>query len=109
MSFCRSPPVTAAQHWHVRKTFWLTGYLESLAEREREGEGSVRRREEKNRECDNSTRKICWLCVSVFPSSLLCSRIILQQCLDYESKGLQCSVDTVNRMVMYSTNTTVSV
>ncbi len=67
MSFCRSPLVAAAQCWRVRKTYWLTGYLESLAEREREreGEGVVRRREEKNRECDNSTRKICWLCVSV--------------------------------------------
>lgn len=33
-------------------------------------EGNVRKREEKNRECDNSAGKIYWLPVSVFPSSL---------------------------------------
>lgn len=39
-------------------------------------------REEKTRECDNSSGKICWLSVSVFPSSLPCSRIIPYHCLD---------------------------
>lgn len=67
--------------------------------------GNVRKREEKNRECDNSAGKIHWLSVSELPSSHTDCSVTEPGLWE---QGLKCSAETVNHMVTYSARTLLS-